>query len=368
MKSKRFRAGPDPDETVIPYSIPRPQEDPDLLNAPVIYVPREIASINMAILELGDHGRVVVAPGSYRENIKIIPGASIAIQAEGPEHPELFAAEPELPVVHIAPGAKLHMSGISVNGTKAGLVAGSVATGKAAQAIILHDTRVANANYGIYGSVRKFDIKRSVIENNVYGIIVAGSAYVADTVISGNMINVMLSGTKMPSCNDAAYPSSGTVVSIKNVTIMYGKEGGLAICNIASATLDHVYVLKNGYIGVQIRNTPTFKLTNSNVSETQYLNGQWGDGLVVVKSTGLVKKCQLSANKRANMIYYGNSGGTIEGNLIIYAVFAIDLEAMDGACPYPDILANNYLYGNTENRVTFGTQICPSPVPQVPAL
>lgn len=149
---------------------------------------------------------------------------------------------------------------------------------------------------------------------------------------------------------------------------MYGKKGGLAICNVGSATLDHVYVLKNGYIGVQIRNTPKFALTNSNVGETQYLNGGWGDGLVVVKSNGLVKKCQFAANRRANMIYYGKSGGTIDGNLIIYAVFSIDLEAMDGACPDPDILDNNYMYGNTENRVTYGTTLCPSPVPQIPTL
>jgi len=376
MKSKLFHAGRDPDTTEIPDGVTRPQDDPvevfhpyDLPNAPTVHVPGEVASISAAVLELGDHGRVVVAPGSYRENIKIRPGTYIIIQAEGPEHPELFAAEPKVPVVHIAPGAELHITGMSVNGTKSGLVAGSEATGEAAHAVTLLDTHVANAKYGIYGSVTKFNIERSIVERNVYGMVVAGSTYVANTVISGNMMNVVLSGGNIPSCAEAAYDASnGAQVSLKQVTIGYGKKGGLAICNVKSATLDSIYVIKNGYIGVQIRNTPMFKLTNSNVRETQYLNGEWGDGLVVVKSNGLVKQCQFSANKRANMIYYGKSGGTIDGNLIIYAVFAIDLEEMDGDCPGPDILGNNCMYGNTENRVTFGGQLCPIPIPPPPSL
>jgi hypothetical protein len=376
MKNELFHAGRDPDTTEIPDGVTRPQDDPvevfhpyDLLNAPTVHVPGEVASISAAILELGDHGRVVVAPGSYRDNIKIRPGTYIIIQADGPEHPELFAAEPKVPVVHIAPGAELHITGMSVNGTKSGLVAGSEATGEAAHAVTLLDTHVTNAKYGIYGSVTKFNIERSIVERNVYGMVVAGSTYVANTVISGNMMNVVLTGGNIPSCAEAAYDaSSGAQVSLKQVTIGYGKKGGLAICNVKSATLDSIYVIKNGYIGVQIRNTPMFKLTHSNVRETQYLNGEWGDGLVVVKSNGLVKQCQFSANKRANMIYYGKSGGTIDGNLIIYAVFAIDLEEMEGACPDPDILGNNYMYGNTENRVTFGSQLCPTPIPPPPSL
>jgi len=376
MKSKLFHAGRDPDTTEIPDGVTRPQDDPvevfhpnDLLNAPAVHVPGEVGSISAAILELGDHGRVVIAPGSYRENIKIRAGTYIILQAEGPEHPELFAAEPKLPVIHIAPGAKLHITGMSVNGTKSGLVAGSEATGEAAQAVTLLDTHVANAKYGIYGSVRKFNIERSIVERNVYGMVVSGSTDVANTVISGNMMNVVLSGGNFPSCAEAAYDASNEAqVSLKQVTIGYGKEGGLAICNVKSAMLDSIYVIKNSCIGVQIRNTPTFELINSNVRETQYWNGEWGDGLVVVKSNGLVKQCQFSANKRANMIYYGKSGGTIDGNLIIYSLFAIDLEGMDGACPWPDILANNYMYGNTENSVTFGNQLCPTPIPTLPSL
>ncbi len=108
-------------------------------------------------------------------------------------------------------------------------------------------------------------------------------------------------------------------------------------------------------------------LTNLRVGETDLWNGDCGDGLVVVDSSGLVEHNQLSANKRANVIYFGNRSGAIGNNLLPYSQFAIDLEEKGGSCPNPDI-ADNFMYGNAENDVTFGSTLCPVPIPPAPGL
>ena len=338
----------------------------DSPNVPTLYVPKDRGSIADAVMELGDHGRVVVAPSTYRENIKILAGRHVIIQAEGPEHPEIFPADHNVPVVTVAPGAKLCLNGLSLHGGQAGLVAGNVDTGDAAGAVTMLDTRVADAGYGVYGIVDQFHIERSSIENNIYGLVLAGDASLFNVWIAENEFNMLLSGGSKPSCAAAAWSDTGSKVVVQNVTIMYGKQGGLAICNTASATVKNVYVWKNGFVGAQIRNVNNFTFDDSRVGETQLWNGGWGDGLQVVHSNGIVKDSQFSANKRANIIYYGKSGGTIDNNLIVYGVFSIALEGLDGSSPNPMITPSNYMYGNKENRVTHGRQLSPTPPLSVP--
>ena len=338
----------------------------DSPNARTLHVPGKIESISVAVAELGDHGRVIVAPGTYHENIEIRPGALIIIQAEGPERPELFAAEAERPVIRVAPKARLCLVGVSVYGTRSGIVIGSESMGEAARAVTLFDTHVTDAEYGIYGLVDRLHIEGSRIENNVFGVAVAGSTSVVDTEIIANTIGVVLNGDKTPSCADAAYSDSGKQVFIQNVNISNNANGGVAICNVLSAVIIDTYVHKNAYIGVQIHNTTKFTLDDLRVGETQLWNGRWGDGLSVVHSSGIVMNSQFSANRRANIIYFGNSGGTIDNNKILYAIFAIHLEMKDGSFPSPTIPNSNYLYGNKENRVTSGLSLAPSEPPDVP--
>ena len=114
-------------------------------------------------------------------------------------------------------------------------------------------------------------------------------------------------------------------------------------------------------------NTPQFSLDNLKVGETREWNGAYGDGLVVVHSSGLVKNGQFWSNERANIIYYGKSGGTIEKNKILYAIFAIVLDSKDGYSPSPTI-TNNTIYGNQQNNVTGGSNLGPSKPPKVPTL
>jgi hypothetical protein len=269
-------------------------------------------------------------------------------------------------VVTVAPGARLCLDGLSLHGGQAGLVAGNADTGDAAGAVTILNTRVADAGYGVYGIVDQFHIERSSIENNIYGLVLAGDASLFNVWIAENEFNMLLSGDSKPSCAAAAWSDTGSKVVVQNVTIMYGKQGGLAICNTVSATVKDVYVWKNGFVGAQIRNVNNFTFDNSRVGETRLWKGGWGDGLQVVHSNGIVKDSQFSANKRANIIYYGKSGGTIDNNLIVYGVFSIALEGLDGSSPNPMITPSNYMYGNKENRVTYGNKLSPTPPPSVP--
>lgn len=342
-----------------------PCDSPD---APIIHVPEETGSISEAIERIGEHGRVIVASGEYADNIEIKTGAHIILQAgDETEKPRLFAGDPDRPVIYIAKDGKLCLDGIAVHGGKSGLVAGSQEAGEAAHSIKLSGVHVADAEYGIYGLVETIQIEGSSIENNVYGFSLAGSVYLANTTIADNSFGVLISGENKPTCAEAAYNDNSKIVSIQKINVSNNQSGGIAICNVSSATIKDTYVHKNGYIGVQVLNTPQFNFTNLRVGETQLWNGAWGDGLMVVHSSGQVLNSQFSANKRANIIYYGNSGGKIENNLIIYAVFAIVLDGKDGVSPYPDI-KNNYLYGNQQNQVTFGQNLNPSPPPSVPDL
>jgi len=337
----------------------------DSRNAPTLHVPKDRDSIASAVMELGDHGRVVVASSEYRENITILPGRHIIIQAGGPENPEVFPVDHNAPVVYVAPGAKLCLKGLSLHGGRLGLMAGNSETGDAASAVTMLDTRVADARYGVYGIASQFHIERSTIENNIYGLVLAGDASLFNVWIAENELNVLLSGGNKPSCAAAAWSDTGSKVVVQNVTIMYGKQGGLAICNVDSVAVKDVYVWKNGFVGAQLRNVSNFTLDDSSVGETQLWNGVWGDGLQVVHSNGNVTDSQFSANKRANIIYYGKSGGTIDNNLILHGVFAIVLKELDGFSPNPKITPSNYIYGNQVNNVTNGN-IQPSPSPSVP--
>lgn len=339
----------------------------DAPDAPTVHVPEELASIAAGVMEMGEHGRVVVAAGEYRENIEIRPGTHIIIQAEDSERPELFADDPESPVIRVAPEARLCLTGLSVHGSRSGLVVGSESTGEVSKAVTLRDTRVADAEYGIYGLVEEFHIEESVVENNDYGMAVAGSASLVNTTFAANITGVVLSGDSTPTCADAAYSDSGNSVLIQKVNVSNNQKGGIAICNVSSASVKDVYVHKNGYVGVQIHKTSKFSLNNLRVGETQLWNGGWGDGLVVEHSSGLVQNSQFSANKRANIFYYGNSGGKIENNLILYAVFSIVLDGKDGYNPSPTI-NNNYMYGNQKNSVSLGSNLGPVQPPKVPSL
>jgi hypothetical protein len=333
---------------------------------PIIHVPKDTDSLGKAVNMIGEHGRVILASGDYHENITIPSDSIITIQAADSSYPRLFAANLDQPAIRVAPQSSLLLNGISIHGAKFALVAGSRDNGEPANILTLYRTLVADAEFGIYGIVKRIHMEESVVEHNGYGLAIAGSASIVHTTVANNTFGLLI-GNKIPSCIDATYVDCTNHVLIKSVNVSNNKQGGIAICNVASAVVDNVYVHKNAYIGVQIRNTPIFSLDNLRVGETFLWNGGWGDGLVVVHSSGIVKKSQFSANARANIIYYGKSGGNIDSNIIIYAIFAIDLEEQDGACPSPDI-TNNYMYGNQENHVTFGTTLCPAPLPQVPSL
>jgi hypothetical protein len=358
---------------MVPDEFARPDDQPDFdpcesPEAPIIHVPEEVGSISGAIDKIGEHGRVIVDSNEYADNIEIKPGSHIILQAsENSERPTLFASDPDRPVILISQNARLCLDGFSLHGGRSGLVAGSQELEGAAHSIKLSNVHVADAEYGIYGLVETIQIEDSSIENNVNGLTIAGTAYLSNTTIAGNSFGMLISGENKPTCTEAAYNDNSKNVFIQKVNVSNNQSGGIAICNVSSATIKDTYVHKNGYIGVQVHNTPQFYFTNLRVGETQLLNGAWGDGLAVVHSSGQVLNSQFSANKRANIIYYGNSGGKIENNLIIYAVFAIVLEGKDGVSPNPDI-KNNYLFGNQNNQVSFGQNLNPPPSPSVPSL
>lgn len=340
----------------------------DCPESPVMRVPQEEESIASAVEKAGDTGRVVVAAGSYRENIRIPPGARITICAETSQRPKLIPADPELPVIHVSPGAALCLIGMAVHGEKSGVVFGSPTRGEPALAVIILDSYIADAEYGIYGLAEDFRIDSSAVEGNGYGLSVAGTVSLTDTTITANTMGAVLSGTNTPSCAGASYIDNQNNVSIQKVNVSNNKKGGIAICNAASASVVDAYVHKNTAFGVLISSTPGFSLLNVRVGETRAWQGKWGDGLIVVHSSGLLKDSQFSANKRANIIYYGQSGGTLDNNLIIYAVFSIVLDGKDGSSPNPIIKKSNYMYGNRVNRVTFGSNLVPAPLPQIPTL
>lgn len=328
------------------------------------HVPRDVKSIEAAVTEIGKRGRIIIAAGTYRENINIPTGKRITIQSDGIESPKLFALNPELPVLHVSPKAELSLIGMSVYGTRCGILAGSRRTEEAANRVTLVHTHVADAEYGIYGLAKQFHIEHSIVEHNVYGLAMIGSVSLVNTIVVSNYANVLLSGDGKPPWDAAAYAVTGNKVLIKNVTICDCQKGGLSIWNVADATVKNVYVRKNGYIGVQLNSIKNFTFTDSNVGETHEWNGGWGDGLSVTNSVGLVKNNQFSANKRANIIYWDHSSGKIDSNLSIYAIFALHLEGGSN----PEITATNYFFGNVENRVTFGKPLEPSPVPEIPTL
>lgn len=343
-----------------------PAFDPcDAPEAPTLRVPSEVESIEAAVAELEDHGRVLVAPGEYLENIAIRPGTHILIQAEAEERPALFPAEHERPVIQVASGASLCLTGMEVHGARAGLVLGSEESGGAAHAVALREALVTNAEYGVYGLAEGLHFEGVSIEGNHYGVVIAGSVWLVDAMITGNVLGVLISGESKPTCADAAYVDNQKIVKIQKVNVSNNKDGGIAICNVSSAVVQDAYVHKNGYVGVQIHNTPQFLLDDLRVGETQLWNGGYGDGLVVVHSSGIVQNGQFSANKRANIIYYGNSAGLIQNNKILYAIIAIYLDGKDGSFPYPTV-QNNYMYGNTQNGVTTGLNIPPSKPPKLP--
>ncbi|MFO8035745.1 MAG: right-handed parallel beta-helix repeat-containing protein [Anaerolineales bacterium] len=196
----------------------------------------------------------------------------------------------------------------------------------------------------------------------------AGTVSLTDTTITANTMGAVLSGTSTPSCAGASYIDNQNNVSIQKVNVSNNKKGGIAICNAASASIVDAYVHQNTVFGVLISSTPGFSLLNVRVGETRAWKGKFGDGLIVTHSSGLVKDSQFSANKRANIIYYGKSGGTLDNNLIIYAMFSIVLDGKDGSSPNPIIKNNNYMYGNRENRVTFGSNLASTPPPKLPTL
>lgn len=135
----------------------------DCPEGPILHVPQEEESIASAVEKAGETGRVVVAAGSYRENVWIPPGAEITICAETSQRPRLSPADPELPVLHVAPGAALCLIGMAVHGEKSGVVFGSPAQGEPARAVIILDSYIADAEYGIYGLAEDFRIDSSAV-------------------------------------------------------------------------------------------------------------------------------------------------------------------------------------------------------------
>ena len=328
-----------------------------------IHVPGDTDFISEAIAKLDKDGRVLISPGKYNENINIQPGTHIIIQADNPKHSQLYAADPKLPVIHVAPEAQLTLIGASIHGTKSGIVLGSGRPQETARGVTLFNSIVTDAEYGIYGFVKQIHIERCSVEHNVYGLALAGSTSLTDTIIVANLFNALISGGKELSCSLAGYHDSPHQVLVQNVAIMYGLKGGLAICNVASAEIKNVYISKNACFGVQIRNTPDFTISESSVNETFSVNdGCFGDGLFAENSDGSVKNNQFCANKRANIAYF-DSGGTIDHNLIIYATFAINLDGASGP-----VITDNTLIGNKENKVTYSGPICPAPMPELPTL
>lgn len=334
-------------------------------DVPTIHVPEEFDSISAAVLELADYGRVIVAAGEYRDNVVILRGRKISIEAEEGAIPVIAPANPALPVLHAEPDAELLVVGVSLRGSRVALLLGSLDEIEPARRVVLTNTRVADSEYGIYGAAREFELQRCIVEHNAYGIILGGSSILADSIIQDNGWNVVLSGNNRPGCDEAAYSTNDSQVTIKNVTIWHGHDGGIAICNVAKATVQNVYLWKNSYVGILIYNTPSYTLTASSIGETQLWNGMWGDGLQVIHSTGQIFNNQFSANKRANVIFYGNSGGAIYANMLIYSVFSICLDGAGGYWPSPTIL-NNYIFGNTEDRICTGSKLPSSPPPAVP--
>lgn len=331
---------------------------------PVVRVPHDVDSVAAAVARLGPCGRVIVAQGKYQENIVVKSGTQVIIEAEGPERPEFFAAERDRPVVYVEPNADLCLVSTCLHGARSGLVAGSKRSGVGARTVLLRNCLVADAECGIYGRAKCLHVEGSVLRHNGYGMAVAGSTWITCTLIESNGFNALLmSDWQVLSCSEAAYRASGTQVVIEHVTVMYGKQGGMAICGVGSATLKNVYVLKNEVTGLWIHNTAKFALSDSHVRETQQVgDGCWGDGLRVENSNGTVRKCWFSANQRVNVLFDA-SGGAIEQNMILYGMFAIYLDS--GADPTVD---GNYMFGNTENGVSWGSYLAPSTPPKVPEL
>lgn len=335
-------------------------------NLRTLRVPQQVRSLSGAVSNLGDCGRILLAPGTYHEKVIIRPGTKILIEGDGPEPARLLPAQDD-PIIQVMSEAQLMLVHTIVSARTEGITLGEKSSDAPARFLGLLDTKVQDGSWGICGCVKQFHIEGGSFESNGHGLGLLGSGTILDSFIINNKFAAVLTGSSHSFDTQAAWNATEGNIVIKGVNVSNNKEGGIVVSNAQSATIENTYVHKNGYIGIQVRTTKNFLLENVRIVETDLYNNNWGDGLVVVHSTGLVEKSQFSANKRANIIYYGDAKGTIRDNLIIYGVFSISLESLDGLCPLPDII-NNYCYGNQENDVCFGMNLCPTPLPELPPL
>jgi hypothetical protein len=269
--------------------------------------------------------------------------------------------EAGVPVISVDPGSSLCVEGLVLEGGVAGILLGSPAAGHPAEIVEAYDVVVNDAERGIYGSAREMRLESSRVSNATFGVVVAGTVELVDVVLANNYLGALLTGGLRPICV-AAYEDVADHVVISGLAVSDSSIGGIAVCNAASAIIENVLVHRSAYVGIQIRTTPSFLVNEVTVRETRPWQGNWGDGLAVIESSGEIKSSEFSANARINVLWAGGGSGVFTGNSVHGGAYGVCLLPVGGTWPNPT------LYDNAVDGPTCDDLLPLTPMPMVPEL
>ena len=238
-----------------------------------IRVPADHPSIQAAINAASNGDTVLVAPGTYLENIEFLGKAIRVVSEEGPEVTVIDGAQKRSVVrFYSGEGRGSSLEGFTVRNGLAGFEDGYSGGGITTYNIIrrlpssptiIGNIITANGRCGIgIGFAREAPlIKDNIIgSNNSGGICIGGSAEILDNVISGN--------------SGSGIFVNGGDPRISDNRISGNQQFGIDMINDVSNTLIvQNLIVGNGFSGVRWSNSPSALVNNTIADNTAEFGG-----------------------------------------------------------------------------------------------
>lgn len=286
-----------------------------LASAAVIHVPADYATIQEAIDAAAANDEVVVAPGTYEENIDFLGKAICVRSSDGPEVTVIDAGNPAVPALASA------VRFVTNEGRQSILDGFTLTKGTGTEYEIYPNTFWFLGG-GCFCLESTPVIRNNILIDNEAETAGGGIACIkASPLIENNYITQNVCSSAGIYCRDTCNPT------IEGNTIIRNEGSGIRVYSNCNPVIENNVITENsttGYGGGMYCSESTVSIRYNFISHnyTEYLGG----GMFIKECAGFIESNHIAWNTS----YYSGGG--------------ISLEAYDGD-PHPRV-AGNYIHGN----------------------